>query len=848
MLPCRFLLFLILLFLYNPVGGIAYAQSGRYNEEINIVSNYTYTNFGDNETLTIPELLKKEVQGFIFKLVLGSDTNSIDIISPHNTKIDFATICDHLHRYCAEDTSHVITLFFDYDFDSDLLVNFLKKQKCYDNIWKQMPDAECPTISSLVSAEEQLMCFTLNDGSGHSPIVKNFWDYAAKPCFTNHIEPTINGEFCRGTLKNNLLFLTSFSFAENNTVANFPFNLNNINENPFFVGHSINLWKNTGKKPNFIVFNKYHGVFNALRSHLNRQISISGTISYNRKPLDRVFWEGDFISVSHGQYCFPATPHENVALKPQTPGFRFVPEEISVKELSENMVRNFIAIPLDLQTNLVAYFPFNDKMDDQGPMKLKVDNQGAKLVGDGNRNGVAEFDGHSFITLPKANAVGISNSDFTVSAWVKLARDNNNIKRDFSVMGTEESYYRGGLHLQIRNNKTYFGFYSNDLSGTTELAPNRWYHVVWRYIKYNQEQAIFVNGKADGASLNHPAFISNSNLYIGKSISQDNLFEGRIDDLIIWNRALGEEEIWNLYQDVSLIDNNSIINYLKRNKFWLGGLLFLVTLVVLALSKKKNKISPKTIFNDIHPIEITDRAPTKNAVKLFGNFQVLDKTGLDITHQFTPRLKQIFIYLIIKSKSAPQGLSSEEFINAIWPSFDRKNAINNRGVSINKLRSVLESMDTIHIYNHQERWKLEVSDNVYCDYHYCFDKLNNKLLGDRDKLNSFLSIVQRGAFLSDCNDSCFDEIKGICSNEVIDVLTHMLSDLDWNQNPGMMIKIADRILAADDMNEDALRYKIKALMALRQNNQAKFLYKSFKEKYEDILDQKFPTTFEEIIR
>ena len=832
---------LLLLSSPNYLLGQDYLMQYRYNEVINLINNYGHSNVYNFNTNNTNEINSKGINGFIFNLAMNSDSSRLETSTPRQQyNASFKSVCDSLYNYCRQDTSHVLTLFFKYDFDSSILLDSINAHPINKCVWKGDFNQEWPTLGNLVSRNKQIICFGFNPETATDATIKYLWQHAASPCLSQEIEPRLYGEFCKGKIQNKLLYLSSYQTSLADRKKTSP--RTDTNQDPFFISHTINTWKNTGKVINFLIFDQYDRDYRALINHIKTQRRLSGTISYNRQPLDKVFWEGDFNAVTYGEYSFPFTLSDDIHLRPVSPGFRFVPEEVNIEGIKKAETQNFIAVPLDISDNMTARLPFDEEIKDEGPFKFKIENKGGNITKDRNREDVLLLDGKSYMSIGKADDLGISNSDFTVSAWIKLARENTREKRDFSILGTQESYYRGGLHLQTRDNRPYFGFFSNDLWGNTHFVPNKWYHVVWRYNKYNQEQAIYVNGKKDVSSLNHPPFVSNSDIFIGRSISQRNLFEGKIDDLIIWNRTLGEEEIWNLYQDVSLGEQNNILLFFVRYKFWLGAALFAIVLLLL-FSKRKNTQANK----EISSIAFKDRTPTKNTIKLFGEFQVIDKNGEDITGKFTPRLKQIFIYLIIKSKKSHQGVTSVEFINEIWPSFDRKKAINNRGVSISKLRHLLELMDTVTIANNQERWRIDFSGDVYCDYYDSLDKIDSNLFNNREKLNSFLSIVQRGAFLFDCKDNAFDEEKGNYSNKIIDILTRLLFDFDIDQNPDLVIKIADRILAADDLNEEALKYKIKALIVLRQANQAKFLFKSFKEKHKEIYEEDFSISFEELL-
>ena len=107
-----------------------------------------------------------------------------------------------------------------------------------------------------------------------------------------------------------------------------------------------------------------------------------------------------------------------------------------------------------------------------------------------------KFDGKSaYVNVGPADSLGLTNSDFTVEAWVRV--DDFSDPTDKTVMGTDQTGLNLGLHLLVRGRRPYLGFYQNDLAGRTELAAKTWYHITWRYTRDSQEQAIFVNGILD---------------------------------------------------------------------------------------------------------------------------------------------------------------------------------------------------------------------------------------------------------------------------------------------------------------------------------------------------------------
>ncbi|HBY94258.1 MAG TPA: hypothetical protein DEP84_09895, partial [Chloroflexi bacterium] len=157
----------------------------------------------------------------------------------------------------------------------------------------------------------------------------------------------------------------------------------------------------------------------------------------------------------------------------------------------------------------------------------------------------AQFDGQDdYVTLGKADSLGLFSNSFTVMAWI---RGDQFASGDHAILGTDKRSNNQGLHLVVRDGKPYMGFYGNDTAGTTELSPNIWYHLTWRYDIDKQEQAIFVNGYLDKAVGNRSWFVgADQTVHIGRALG-GSYFNGRIDELAIYNRALSDDEIRDIF-------------------------------------------------------------------------------------------------------------------------------------------------------------------------------------------------------------------------------------------------------------------------------------------------------------
>ena len=152
-----------------------------------------------------------------------------------------------------------------------------------------------------------------------------------------------------------------------------------------------------------------------------------------------------------------------------------------------------------------------------------------------------QLDGSSgFATLASAEFLGLVDCDFTVEAWVRVSGWGDT---DYlPIVGTAATEGQQGLHLAIKEQKPYMGFYQNDTSGSTVLATDTWYHLAWRFAAASGEQTLFVNGVQDGTSTGNGAFQGTEDLFVGRYAAQ-NFFDGEIADLRIWRRALSAADV-----------------------------------------------------------------------------------------------------------------------------------------------------------------------------------------------------------------------------------------------------------------------------------------------------------------
>jgi len=187
--------------------------------------------------------------------------------------------------------------------------------------------------------------------------------------------------------------------------------------------------------------------------------------------------------------------------------------------------------------------------------KLKTQENGDGLNNPGNGAGMAGlFDGSGdYVEVADAVTLDISET-ITVSAWVygHNYQQNDIILHKSSAYGLRYDWSGSSLD----NNEIMFFFYDG---GTWRVCDSdfnpeieTWYHFAATYDKNTQECKFYVNGNL-AKTTNYSQSINNGTvLRIGGWDSGSNDFNGRIDEVRIWNYARNQTEIQStMYSQLS---------------------------------------------------------------------------------------------------------------------------------------------------------------------------------------------------------------------------------------------------------------------------------------------------------
>lgn len=218
------------------------------------------------------------------------------------------------------------------------------------------------------------------------------------------------------------------------------------------------------------------------------------------------------------------------------------------------------------QNGLVGWWPFNSNAIDESGNGNNGTPVNSILTLDrfGNTNNAYSFDGNGdYIRIPHTNSLRLSG-DFSISSWVRptaintfntfLSKASNN---QTSVAGWVWGYSNFSQPTKLHFQGSPF-FNGISVSSVGDPLPlNTWKHLVVSYDSSVSLLKYFLDGSLiDTFFVAYDFTNSNLDLFIGNHFQNNDTtlfvptngdFTGDIDDIGMWNRALTQQEITNLY-------------------------------------------------------------------------------------------------------------------------------------------------------------------------------------------------------------------------------------------------------------------------------------------------------------
>ncbi len=247
---------------------------------------------------------------------------------------------------------------------------------------------------------------------------------------------------------------------------------------------------------------------------------------------------------------------------------------VSVIDTISNGINNH-----EIPTNgLVAYYPFNGNANDESGKGNNGTVNGATLTTDrfGNANSAYSFDGNSMIEVPHSSSIDFTLSqNYSISVWFKPSSTNEG---GAIVNKWIDSFDPYPYYLNCYGAGRYIGGLPQDsttcqgASKSYVFDPALFYHIVAVFkadtIKFYLNNTLVAIGKnyltTGDISNTHNMFIG------GRSGRNDRFFNGIIDDIGIWNRALTQKEINSLYTENICFQSVTVTDTLVINAVLTG--------------------------------------------------------------------------------------------------------------------------------------------------------------------------------------------------------------------------------------------------------------------------------------
>ena len=228
-------------------------------------------------------------------------------------------------------------------------------------------------------------------------------------------------------------------------------------------------------------------------------------------------------------------------------------------------------------TGLVAWYPFTGNANDSSGNGHNGTNYGATLTTDrnGNTNRAYSFDGVSnYMSVPNIAQSGNSARSFV--CWVQITDSSN--EQCIISSGYPSPYntfnlvynYHSSVGVTYNVGLGVMGFVPGDyypITGTTGMAISngQWHQAV---VTYDGAGALklYVDGILNNSTIGMTYTTTAQNNFFGKSnhVGAEGYYDGKLDDIAIYNRALTATEITQIY-------NGSVASTITVGSSYGGG-------------------------------------------------------------------------------------------------------------------------------------------------------------------------------------------------------------------------------------------------------------------------------------
>jgi hypothetical protein len=159
----------------------------------------------------------------------------------------------------------------------------------------------------------------------------------------------------------------------------------------------------------------------------------------------------------------------------------------------------------------------------------------------------------------------------------------------------------------------------------------------------------------------------------------------------------------------------------------------------------------------------------RNAVYLMGEFVAYDRKGNDITHLFSPKIKQLFVLILLHSMDG-KGIGSKKISAKLWPEKEPAKTKNIKGVTFNHLRSIFSDIEGIELVFSGRSLSFHFGEGFFCDFCVLSDFMGRSGPLAGGWTPELMRLIARGPLLGDMPEAVLDDFKSRWEERLIGLL------------------------------------------------------------------------------
>ncbi|MDP3914140.1 MAG: LamG-like jellyroll fold domain-containing protein [Bacteroidota bacterium] len=604
----------------------------------------------------------------------------------------------------------------------------------------------------------------------------------------------------------------------------------------------VSFWERTGKLPNFIqVDAQYIRKAAGIVSNLNSQTKIFGVTRNGNELLADVSWKDFPHRRTNGHFSFPTSSLNSLALAPYKAGYQFSPDIVLPSPENLRNMKVFNVVPLSPEFGLMDHYIFSKKVHNlQRKNDTEIINYGIDFKDDESRENCAYFSGNAYADCGLMSRSALK-PNFSITAWIKPVKlgENNCIVgkgKDFVL-----KIHNGLLTFTVQGIKDYH-------SEKTKIPVNQWTFIALVHSVAENQVSFYMNGeRTETISLLTPYAQSDYTMLIGSNLWEE-FFTGYIHEIKIWDRELNEEQVRNEFLSSKEDQNPVSAGYIIGTIILLGVLGYILFIQIRRKRTSEAVVKHIPVALPNQKLSIHD-APEK--INCFGGLKVFNSEGKDISLKFSPKIKQLFVLILLHSGLLEKGISSKKLSDYLWPGMSVPKAKNIRGTNIQNLKALLASCSEMKLVFQDKFWKFEFADGYFVDLFYVEAKLNESLTSDTEnikkELPELLLILKKGTLFPNMSESWVDPYVDRMSDRIIEFGLKIFRLLPEEKFESILLDMAEVISINDPLNEPALRKKISILIRQGKLSLAHSVFDNFVKLYFELYKEKYPNDFRSLV-